>query len=151
MTLRMLASTTLVIAGFLSPLPAAAASTGEFAYTMRMTPEEGPVDPAIQRHYTPQWKTCQDQAPAATDNAACFQAEFQRQDARLNQAWTSALRRVPGARHRALLLAQRRWIAARDPFCTDSTKELRGSLTQLAFLDCRVEQTIRRTIWLDGL
>jgi uncharacterized protein YecT (DUF1311 family) len=58
---------------------------------------------------------------------------------------------VPVPQHHALLLAQRRWIAARDPFCTDYMKDLRGSLTQVAFLNCQVEQTIRWTIWLDGL
>lgn len=148
MILQQIVSTALVMAGIFSPLPVAPAPTAEFAYAMRMTPEQGPVDPAIQRHYTPQWKTCQHKAPAAVDNAACFQAEFQRQDARLNEAWTEALRRVPAARHRALLAAQRSWIAARDPFCTHYAKGPRGTLPQLAFLDCRVEQTIRRVIWL---
>jgi hypothetical protein len=44
--------TTLATASVSSALPAAAAPHGHFADPMRMTPEEGPIDPAIQRHYT---------------------------------------------------------------------------------------------------
>lgn len=139
------------IAGMILAIPAASAQADEFAYTLHMTPEEGPVDPAIQRRFTPQWKACQNAATPPSGNARCYQAEFARQDASLNRAWAAALHRVPSPRHRALLMAQRRWIAQRDPFCANHVNGMFGSLESVAYLDCRVELTIRRTMWLEHL
>ena len=79
--------------------------------------EEGPVAPAIERRYTKEFDDCQERAQITQENAACLEAEFIRQDAALNKAWKAALGRLPAATHTPLLTAQRKWIAARDPFC----------------------------------
>jgi hypothetical protein len=51
-----------------------------------------------------------------------------------------------------LLNAQRKWIAARDPFCKAIADGFKGgTIAPVVYSDCRVEQTIRRTIWLEGL
>lgn len=132
--------------------PVHAQQADPFPYTLKMTPEEGPLDPAIQGRYTGQWKACQKNASITRQNAACYKAEFARQDAVLNRSWQAALGRLRPGAHQPLLRAQRTWIAARDPFCKAVADSFDGgSITPIAYLDCEVEQTIRRAIWLDKL
>lgn len=122
-----------------------------FAYRIQMTPEEGPRDRAVEARYSADWKACQASRSATSDLAPCYDAEFKRQDAALNRAWTNTLRRLPRSRHTQLRRAQRAWIAARDPFCRHYVDGLRGSLVSVAYRDCRIELTIRRTAWLETL
>jgi uncharacterized protein YecT (DUF1311 family) len=126
--------------------------TDPFEYHMEATPEEGQVDPVIQKRYSAQWAACQERARVTYEHATCFEAEFVRQDAALNQAWKSTLKRMPSAMHGPLLTAQRKWVAARDPFCrADSDGFKGGTIAPIVYVDCRVELTIRRTIWLEQL
>lgn len=121
-----------------------------FSYKFKMTPEEGPLDPTIERRYTPDWASCQKRAQREAENTACFEAEFIRQDAALNRAWKAALRSVPPSEHAALREAQRKWIREREPFCRKVSDSFAGgSIVPVVYADCRVEQTIRRTIWLE--
>ena len=123
-----------------------------FAYRMEVTPEEGPLDHAVQARYTPALTACQDKAEGTDGNARCFVAEFARQDAALNRAWPKALARVGTARAAALRTAQRRWIGERDPFCEKLMKEFEGgTFGAVAYHSCRAELTIRRTMWLEKL
>jgi uncharacterized protein YecT (DUF1311 family) len=132
--------------------PSHAASGDPFAYTMAITPEEGPTDPAIQRRYTAKFDACQKRARTTPENATCFEAEFPRQDAVLNRTWTATLARLPGAQHKRLVEAQREWIAARDPFCKRQSDDFSGgTIAPIVYVDCRVELTIRRSIWLERL
>lgn len=140
-----------VIALSVGAVPPKAPTEGPFAYHMAKTPEEGPVDPAVADRYTKAWRACSTGTAATPDLVDCFRSEFARQDAALNHAWPRTLHRVPASRRRALIEAQRRWIAARDPFCKAYVDGLRGSLVSTAYLDCRVELTIRRTIWMETL
>ena len=121
-----------------------------FEYKLEVTPEEGPVDPAIESRYTTLFADCQKQAQVTQENAACLEAEFARQDTALNKAWKDALGRLPAAMHTPLLKAQRKWIAARDPFC-QTHSDGGGTIAPVEYVDCRVELTIRRTIWLEHL
>jgi uncharacterized protein YecT (DUF1311 family) len=121
-----------------------------FAYKMVMTPEEGPLDPVVEQRYSRQFATCQAHAAITSHNAACFEAEFVRQDIALNRAWRTALGRLPDAKHGPFLVAQRHWIAARDPFCRQAAGT-EGTIVPVVYSNCRVEQTIRRTIWLERL
>jgi len=117
-----------------------------------MTPEQGPIDPAIQHRYSGQWADCQKRARTTYENAACLAAEFSRQDAALNRAWKSAFDRTPSAKRGPLLAAQRKWLAARDPFCRADADGFRGgTIEPIIYVDCRVELTIRRTIWFERL
>ena len=121
-------------------------------YRLGMTPEEGPLDPAVQARYTPALKTCQDRAATTDENARCFAAEAQRQDAALNQAWRRVWTPLPAARKAELLANQRKWIAARDPFCTRVADEFAGgTIHSLIWFSCNAEQSIRRSLWLEKL
>lgn len=123
-----------------------------FAYKMYVTPEEGPVDPVVDRRYSAAFAACNDRAQVTQQTAQCFEDEFDRQDANLNAAWKAALGRVPRTSHPALIAAQRRWISTRDPFCkTESDGYAGGSIVPVIYSSCRVELTIRRTIWLENL
>ena len=121
-----------------------------FEYKLEVTPEEGPVDDAVRKRYSTAYVDCQKQAHITEQNAACLEAEFIRQDAALNKAWKAALGRLPAPMHTPLLKAQRKWIAARDPFC-QANSDSGGTIAPVAYVDCRVELTIRRTMWLEQL
>ena len=132
--------------------PAEGKQAGMFQYRFVMTPEEGPLDPAIEQRHSREFDQCQARAVSTRDNEACFAAEFARQDEHLNRVWRQTLERI-GPRLRAQLVsAQRNWIAKRDPFCGSKADEFRGgTIVPIVYEDCRVEQTIRRTMWLEGL
>ena len=136
--------------GVSTPMPTDAQRSDPFEYKLEVTPEEGPVDPAIEGRYTKEFDDCQKRAQITQENAACLEAEFIRQDAALNKAWKAALGRLPAATHTPLLTAQRKWIAARDPFCR-ADADGGGTIAPVVYVDCRVELTIRRTIWLEHL
>eukprot|EP01037_Dinobryon_pediforme_P016201 gene16200-16378_t len=76
---------------------AAAQASAPFAYKMYVTPEAGPDDPVVERRYTPEFAACQAKAQITRESAQCFEDEFDRQDARLNQAWKAALRNGAGS------------------------------------------------------
>jgi len=105
---------------------------------------------SVSTPYTTVYADCQKQAQTTQESAACLQAEFARQDAALNLAWKAALARLPAATHTPLLKAQRKWIAARDPFC-QAESDGGGTIAPVEYVDCRVELTIRRTMWLENL
>ncbi len=123
-----------------------------FDYKMTVTPEEGPVDPKIDSQYTASFSACQKRAQVTSQNADCFEAEFRRQDAKLNEIWRATLPRFAPKARRSLLEAQRKWIQGRDPFCMkDSDGFSGGTIAPVVYSSCRVELTIRRTIWLKQL
>ncbi len=133
-------------------LVSAPSGNRDFPYKLEITPEEGPTNPAITQRYTPIFAACQKRAVTTQDNAACFAAEFTRQDATLNHVWRETLNHLPAATRPALLAAQRKWIAARDPFCKSDVEGFgAGTIAPVAYVDCRVELTIRRTMWLEQL
>lgn len=139
----------LALALVLAAAPAAALLP---PFRLAMTPEEGPLDPAVQARYTPALRTCQDRAATTDDNARCFAAEADRQDAALNRAWRTVRARLAPARKPELLASQRQWIAARDPFCTKVADAFTGgTIHSLIWFNCKAEQAIRRTIWLEQL
>ncbi|MBV9511958.1 MAG: DUF1311 domain-containing protein [Caulobacteraceae bacterium] len=129
-----------------------AASHDPFAYTMRITPEHGSVDPVIDHRYTAAFAARQQHAQTTPDNAQCFVAEFTRQDAVLNRDWKASLARLPASEQPALITAQRRWVVARDPFCKARSDDYSGgTIAPIIYVDCRVELTIRRSLWLEHL
>jgi uncharacterized protein YecT (DUF1311 family) len=140
------------LAAIASATPLRAAPKDPFAYTLRITPEDGSVPPAVEHRYTKAFAACQEKAETTPDNAQCFVAEFARQDAALNAAWKATLARLPAAERQPLTLAQRKWVAARDPFCKAQSDQFSGgTIAPVVYVDCRVEATIRRTLWLQGL
>lgn len=132
--------------------PVHAAPKAPFVYRLQVTPESGSVPPAVQHRYTAALADCQQHAESTPENAQCFVAEFARQDAVLNRTWKTTLARVPADEHAPLIAAQRKWVAARDPFCTAQSDQFSGgTIAPVIYVDCRVELTIRRTIWLEQL
>ncbi|MBU6268501.1 MAG: DUF1311 domain-containing protein [Sphingomonadales bacterium] len=133
-------------------LAAAPAAPDPFAYTLAITPVEGPVDNGVEARYTRAHATCKDHAQGTNETAKCFVAEFARQDGALNRQWAKTLARVPAPQRPALRAAQRRWVSQRDPFCDAVYKSFDGgTFAPIAYADCRVELTIRRTMWLEQL
>lgn len=123
-----------------------------YAYRLQVTPEEGQVDRAIERRYTPQFNACQRRAVTTRDTSQCFAAEFTRQDDALNGAWRGTYARAAIARKPALLAAQRKWIADRNPFCRHEADGYSGgTIMPVIYVSCRVELTIRRAMWLERL
>jgi uncharacterized protein YecT (DUF1311 family) len=141
-----------LLLALLTAAPFSAQAADRFAYQFKETPEEGPIDPAVQKHYTAAWTACQARGVTTLDYEACFEAEFARQDAKLNRVWKATLGRLPADVHGPLVEAQRKWIAARNPFCTKVSDGFKGgTIEPIVYEDCRVEQTIRRTMWLEAL
>lgn len=123
-----------------------------FSYRMVQTPEEGPRDPKVEGRYTAAFAACQKTAQTTSDNADCFVAEFARQDAALNRIWQAVFPRIPAGQRPLLRAAQRRWLAARDPFCRKESNGFSGgTIAPVIYVSCRTEQTIRRTLWLEKL
>jgi uncharacterized protein YecT (DUF1311 family) len=133
-------------------LGTAAVAAPPYAYRMQVTPMDGQPDAAVERRYTPQFAACQKRARTTPDNAQCFSAEFTRQDDALNRAWRGAYGKTAAARKPALLAAQRKWVTERDPFCRRQTDGFAGgTIAPVIYGGCRVELTIRRTLWLERL
>lgn len=137
----------------LSVPSASAAASGNFAsYKLEVSPIEGPLNPEVEKRYSPHLGACQNIAKTTEDSVFCFEAEFIRQDASLNRAWKAVLDRLPASQHSALTAAQRSWIARRDPFCKQHATNFGGGTIQpVDFVACRTELTIRRTTWLENL
>jgi uncharacterized protein YecT (DUF1311 family) len=133
-------------------IPALVQAAQPFAYRMVQTPEEGPLDPNVEGRYTAAFAACQKSAQTTSDNADCFVAEFVRQDAALNRTWQAVFPRIPAQQRPLLRAAQRRWLAARDPFCRKESDGFSGgTIAPVIYVSCRTEQTIRRTLWLEKL
>ena len=124
----------------------------QFAYKFEMTREESPVEPAVERRYSAVFGVCQKSAVTTHENEGCFIKEFARQDRKLNQVWRATLKRLVPNKRPLLVTAQRQWVSRRDPFCRSKAKEFTGgTIAPVIYVSCRVEQTIRRTIWLEAL
>jgi uncharacterized protein YecT (DUF1311 family) len=122
---------------------------GRFGYKLEIDRSEGPLTPAVIQRYTPQWDACQQRAVTTDDHLSCLAAEVTRQDRKLNRVWKLAIKRLSPASRRQLIIAQRKWISARDPFCQKEANRFSGAMYMpLIFGDCQAELIIRRTMWL---
>lgn len=134
------------------PPPIHARESDRFAYKFEMTPEEGPLNSAVQKRYTTAFDACQKRAVITQENVACFNDEFTRQDKTLNRVWRVVLTPIPPEGRGSLVAAQHQWVAKRDPFCMSWSDKFRGgTIAPVINANCRVEQTIRRTMWLERL
>ena len=142
----------IIIGSLLLTVSNHASNPDPFAYKFEMTPEEGPLDAAVEKRYTAAFDKCQKVAVSTRANAACFDDEFARQDKTLNRIWGVTLARISPSMRVRLRAAQRQWAAKRDPFCKTKAEQFQGGTIQPVFyVNCRVEQTIRRTMWLSEL
>lgn len=81
----------------------------------------------------------------------CTGAEIDRQDARLNQAYVMVMRPLPATKKAALRTLQRAWIKQRDARCTRAAKQDEGgTAAAMTYQDCILDETIKRTIFLEN-
>jgi uncharacterized protein YecT (DUF1311 family) len=136
--------------GLLVAMPAQAQRADRFAHEFVSEPVEGSRNPAVDKRYTAQFQPCQDKARLTHSHEACFAAEFARQDKLLNRIWRKTLPRFDASSRAQLLAAQRKWVAKRDPFCSSEAERFSGgTIMTVVYLHCRVEETIKRTMWLE--
>ena len=132
--------------------PSVAVTTDPFAFRLELTPEEGPLDPAVEARKSLEWGTCVQGARTTRQSGTCQAEEFLRRNAELNHVWHVTLRGPSAANRRAFIAAQRKWVAARDPFCRKEADRYKGgTISPVIYGSCRVELTIRRTLWLESL
>lgn len=105
----------------------------------------------IERRYTPEYNQCMDASEGVTAAMMdCIGAEIDRQDARLNQAYVMVMRPLPRAKKDRLRGLQRTWIRQRDAKCSRvAADDGGGSLAGVTYAGCILDETIRRTIYLE--
>ncbi|MBO9547250.1 MAG: DUF1311 domain-containing protein [Caulobacter sp.] len=80
--------------------------------------------------------------------AACINAEYVKQDQRLNAAYAAAMaKRSPQARE-ALRVEQRAWIKRRDASCEEGLSG--GTIDMVERPGCRMAMTVTRTLELEA-
>jgi uncharacterized protein YecT (DUF1311 family) len=109
----------------------------------------------IEKRYTKEYEQCTSTGDAAQGIQSamneCANAEYSRQDGRLNQAYVMVMKRQGAAGKTKLRTSQRTWITLRDKKCNKERMSYDGgSIAPLIFMTCMTEQTIGRTIWLEN-
>ncbi len=107
----------------------------------------------VERRYTPAYDACMTHGDAGQGVTVamrdCNDAELVRQDSALNVAYRQAMARRAPAQQAELRKQERLWIAHRDKICAP---EVDGGTAALLNSDgCYLDETIRRTIWLEKL
>ena len=117
-------------------------------------PAAAQADPQVDARYTAAFKTCIKTGEAArgvtSAMMSCLGEENDRQDVRLNGAYKAAMKRLGGAQKTKLRAGQRAWIGQRDSTCTKTAEEAGGgSMSGIVYSNCFLDETIKRTIWLE--
>jgi uncharacterized protein YecT (DUF1311 family) len=108
----------------------------------------------VGKRYSGSYAAClqNDQAAEGVPSAivACRAEEIDRQDAELNRKYQALMRRLAKPAQASLRGLQRDWIVARDQSCRDEMGEdAEGSLGQVTYTDCILDETIKRILWLE--
>ena len=110
-------------------------------------------DAEVAARISPALEKCQ----SAFENGGTFQqamcegAEASRQDQQLNKTWARVIVSLPPAEKKALRDKQRAWISQRDSDCQSEANDYANSTAKYMFAACIVDETIRRTMWLERL
>lgn len=109
----------------------------------------------VERRYSKDYKQCMATGDAANGVTAgimdCNGSEIDRQDARLNQAYKMVMLRLSAGKKVELRGAERAWIGQRDARCNRAASvEEGGSLAQIIYSQCILDETIKRTMWLES-
>lgn len=112
------------------------------------------TDAEVEKRYSAAFNTCLETGDAARGvtpaMAECIDAELDRQDARLNQAYKMVMGRLPQKRKTALRASQRKWIRTRDATCQRAYDAAGGGTASgLEKLGCLTSETIKRTMFLE--
>lgn len=115
--------------------------------------DPAPSHPEIDARYSSLYRRCLARRDLNTIlHDQCNAQEMKRQDAQLNATWAVTFKRLPSARQTALRSAERAWIADRQKHCLLQSKEAEGgTLEAIEYSSCMIDETIRRTIWLEKL
>jgi uncharacterized protein YecT (DUF1311 family) len=108
----------------------------------------------IEKRHTKAYDECLNNGDAARGVQpamnACVALEYERQDGRLNQAYSMVMKRQSAAGKTKLRASQRIWIKQRDRICAAEEKEYEGgTMAPMIFHSCLINETIERTIWLE--
>lgn len=110
----------------------------------------------VEDRYSPAYKDCTSTGEAAEGVTSalmdCNGPEIELQDSKLNQAYKMVMSRLPGSDRSKLRAAENAWITARDKGCEKAMgDEAEGSLGSVIYSGCILNETIKRTIWLERL
>jgi uncharacterized protein YecT (DUF1311 family) len=105
----------------------------------------------VERRYTPAYHQCMNVASSNYDMGDCYGDELERQDGRLNQAYVMVMRPLSSTKKTTLRTLQRSWLKQRDAKCNrERNQYMGGSMSYGAFLSCMLDETIKRTIYLEN-
>ena len=105
----------------------------------------------VEKRYTGGYSECMDESGGVTvEMMNCIAAEIDVQDARLNQAYVMVMRLLPKPRKDTLRALQRTWIKQRDAKCKREIADEGGSMVGLIYSGCILDETIKRTIFLEN-
>lgn len=112
------------------------------------------TDRAVDARYTRAFSACLETGDAArgvtSATMSCMGEENDRQDVRLNRAYKAAMKRLNSAKKARLRSSERAWIGQRDSTCKKAADEVGGgSASGLVYSNCFLDETIKRTIWLE--
>lgn len=110
-------------------------------------------DAEVGRRHTPEYRACVQGGDAARGVTAgilnCLGSEIERQDARLNETYRTQMSALAPSLRTGLRASERRWIVQRDEQCRAHAAEVGGTLASILYSSCILDQTIRRTMWLE--
>ena len=105
----------------------------------------------VEKRYTGGYSECMDESGGVTvEMMNCIAAEIDIQDARLNQAYVMVMRPLAKSRKNTLRGLQRTWIKQRDAKCQREIADEGGSMAGLIYSGCSLDETIKRTIFLEN-
>jgi uncharacterized protein YecT (DUF1311 family) len=105
----------------------------------------------IERRYTPAYHQCMNAASTNYDMTNCYGDELERQDGRLNQAYVMVMRPLSSTKKTTLRTLQRTWLKQRDAKCDRERNQYSGgSISAGVFMGCMLDETIKRTIYLEN-
>ncbi len=78
----------------------------------------------------------------------CLGEEHARQDKALNQRYRAVMAKLGKRQQQRLRALQRQWIRDRDAAC-EQAQTRSGSINAQPWTQCMIDETIRRTIWLE--
>jgi uncharacterized protein YecT (DUF1311 family) len=108
----------------------------------------------VAKRYTPMFAACMESGDAAEGNPAaivgCRAEEIDRQNAVLNRKYVAVMRALPKPKKMSLRASERAWIIGRDKQCRDEMGEdTEGTLGQVVYTDCILDETIKRILWIE--
>jgi len=103
----------------------------------------------INKLYSDSFNKCSETAISTYDDTNCLEKELELKDKELNKAYKKAMYQVQDFRKDDLKKIQREWIKYRDLKCDFYYHKESGSGGLSDVSECKLEETIQRTIELE--